>query len=240
MMRIRFLLPALMIPFLVFSQDIPKKIPAEQVDDTTHTFVKIWNLTEDFAVMRDKKIDTMMTAFQIYDPVFSNSISNSFLGNMGLQTRNNLYFNKEKQPDYFFIRPLIPYLYTPENNTYFNILKPFTLVEYFSTIGNKQKREEFFHAIHTQNITPFLNLGFDIRLVGSEGLYSWQKSKLTSFNLFGSYTGKDYSFHTSFHVNNQSAQEMGASLMTASFLMRTRMNVLMRLTWMKQSQKSKT
>jgi hypothetical protein len=107
------------------------------------------------------------------------------------------------------MRPYTPYLYTPENNTYFNITKPFTLLEYFSSAGSKQKREDIFHAIHTQNLTPFLNLGFDIRLLSSAGLYSWQKSKLTNFNLFSSYTGHDYSFHTSFHVNNSSAEENG-------------------------------
>ncbi|KPL12369.1 MAG: hypothetical protein AMS26_18175 [Bacteroides sp. SM23_62] len=199
----------MLIPFFTYPQETPEENMASEPVDTTQAFVKIWNLTEDFAVMRDKKIDTMKTQFQIYDPVFSNSIANAFLGNTGLQTQNLIYFNQEKQPDFFFMRPYTPYLYTPENNTYFNITKPFTLLEYFSTAGNKQKREDIFHAIHTQNLSPFLNLGFDIRLLSSAGLYSRQKGKLTNFNLFGSYTGHDYSFHTSFHVNNTSAEENG-------------------------------
>ena len=209
MMQIRFLIIALMVPFLAFSQEIPEDNLINEPVDTTKTFVKIWNLSEDFAVMRDKEIDTMKTQFQIYDPVFSNSIVNTFLGNTGLQTQNKIYFNREKQPDFFFMRPYTPYLYTPENNTYYNIIKPFTMVEYFSTFGDKQKREDIFHAIHTQNLTPFLNLGFDIRLISSAGLYSRQIAKLTNFNLFGSYTGHDYSFQTSFHVNNSSAEENG-------------------------------
>jgi hypothetical protein len=209
MMRIRFLVMAMLFPFLAYSQAIPEGIDTIQPVDTTKTFVKIWNLIEDYAVMRDKEIDTMKTQFQIYDPVFSNSIANAFLGNTGLQTQNLIYFNQEKQPDFFFMRPYTPYLYTPENNTYFNILKPFTIVEYFSTFGNKQKREDIFHASHTQNLTPFLNLGLDIRLLSSGGAYSRQKAKLTNFNLFSSYTGHDYSFQTSFHVNNSSAEENG-------------------------------
>jgi hypothetical protein len=208
-MRIRFLLIALMVPFFVFSQEIPEESMINKSVDTTKAFVKIWNLIEDFAVMRDKQIDTMKTQFQIYNPVFSNSIANAYLGNMGLQTQNLIFFNREKQPEFFFMRPYTPYLYTPGNNTYFNILKPFSLLEYSSTFGNKEKREDIFHAIHTQNLTPFLNLGFDIRLLSSGGLYSRQKAKMTNFNLFGSYTGHDYSFHTSFHVNNASAEENG-------------------------------
>ncbi len=209
MMRILSLLTALILPYLAFSQEIPEENLISERTDTTKAFIKIWSLTEDFAVMRDKEIDTMKTQFQIYDPVFSNSIANAFLGNTGLQTQNLIYFNQEKRPGFFFMRPFTPYLYTPENNTYFNIIKPFTLLEYSSTFGNKEKREDIFHAIHTQNLTPFLNVGFDIRLLSSGGLYSRQKAKLTNFNLFGSYTGHDYSFHSSFHVNNSSAEENG-------------------------------
>ena len=209
MMRILSLTTALILPFLAFSQEIPEENLISERADTTKAFIKIWNLTEDFAVMRDKEIDTMKTQFQIYDPVFSNGIANAFLGNSGLQTQNLIYFNQEKRPGFFFMRPYTPYLYTPENNTYFNIIKPFTLLEYFSTAGNKEKREDILHAIHTQNLTPFLNVGFDIRLLSSGGLYSRQKAKLTNFNLFGSYTGHDYSFHTSLHVNNSSAEENG-------------------------------
>jgi hypothetical protein len=209
MMRILSLLTALILPYLAFSQEIPEENLISERTDTTKAFIKIWSLTENFAVMRDKEIDTMKTQFQIYDPVFSNSIANTFLGNTGLQTQNLIYFNQEKRPDFFFMRPFTPYLYTPENNTYFNIIKPFTLLEYSSTFGNKEKREDIFHAIHTQNLTPFLNVGFDIRLLSSGGLYSRQKAKLTNFNLFGSYTGHDYSFHSSFHVNNSNAEENG-------------------------------
>lgn len=209
MMRIRFLIMALMLPLLSFSQEIPEGNKTHEGVDTTKAFVRIWNLTEDFAVMRDKAIDTMKTQFQVYDPVYRNSIANAFLGNTGLQTRNLIYFNQDQHPDFFFLRPYTPYLYTPEKNTYFNTLKPFTLLEYFSTFGNKQKREDIFHAIHNQNLSPFLNLGFDIRLLSSAGQYSWQKARMGNFNLFGSYTGHDYSFHTSFHVNNASAEENG-------------------------------
>lgn len=208
-MRSQSLIMALLFPILAFPQAMPEAARINEPADTTKAFIKIWNLTEDFAVMRDRKIDTMKTQFQVYDPVFSQSVASAFLGNTGLQTRNLIYFNEEEQPDFFFMRPYMPYLYTPEQNTYFNITKPFTLLEYSSTAGNKQKREDIFHAIHTQNLTPFLNLGFDIRLLASGGQYSRQKSKLTNFNLFGSYTGHDYSFHTSFHVNNASAEENG-------------------------------
>ncbi len=191
------------------SQDMPEGMNIQAKQDTVPNFVKTWIMAEDFTVMLNHEMDTAQTGFQVSSPVYRNSISQAYLGNIGLQTRDNLYFNRNLQTDYFFLRPFTSYLYTPENNVYYNITKPFTLLEYFASTGDRQKREEIFHAIHTQNITPFLNMGFDIRFLGSEGTYLRQKSKFNSVSLFGSYTGKDYSIHSSFHMNTQNAQENG-------------------------------
>ncbi len=177
--------------------------------DTTPAFVRTWTMAEDFTVMEDYRMDTAQTGFQVSSPIYKTSISQAFLGNVGLQTRDNLYFNRSLQPEYFFLRPFIPYLYTPDNNVYYNITKPFTLLEYFTSTGDRLKREEIFHAIHTQNVSPFLNLGFDLRLLTSEGSYLRQKAKFNSFSFFGSYTGRDYTVYSSFHVNSQNAQENG-------------------------------
>ncbi len=177
--------------------------------DTTPNFIRTWIMKEDFTVIQDHIMDTAQTGFQISNPIYKTSISQAFLGNMGLQTRDNLYFSRELKPDYFFLRPFAPYTYTPENNVFYNITKPFTILEYFSSTGRKESREETFHAAHTQNINPYVNIGFDIRLLGSGGSYLRQKSKFNSVSLFGSYTGHDYSLYSSFHVNTQNAQENG-------------------------------
>jgi len=177
--------------------------------DTAPAFVRTWRMAEDFTVMQDYDMDTMQTGFQKFSPVEKTSISQAFLGNIGLQTRDNIYFNRGNYPEFFFLRPFSPYLYTPEKNVFYNITKPFTILEYFTTTGDRLKRGELFHATHTQNITPYLNMGFDIRLLSSEGAYLHQKSKFNSFSFFESYTGNDYSVLTSFHVNTQSAQENG-------------------------------
>ncbi len=177
--------------------------------DTTPNFIRTWTMTEDFTVMRDHLMDTAQTGFQVSNPIYKTSISQAFLGNIGLQTRDNLYFSQEMKPEYFFLRSFAPYISTPENNVFYNITTPFTILEYFSSTGDRLKREETFHVVHSQNINPFINLGFDVRLLGSEGSYLRQKSKFNSVSLFGSYTGKDYSLYSSFHINTQSAQENG-------------------------------
>ncbi len=202
MKQIRILILALAVPYLALSQEVP---------DSTPAFVKTWILTEDFTTIQDFHFDTIQTGFQIFNPVYRNSISNAYLGNLGLQSRNNLYFNNDRQPGFFFLSPYIPYLYTPEKTMYYNITKPFTMLEYYttSTGGVKEEKEEVFHAVHTQNINPYLNMGFDLRLLSSGGKYANQKGKVTNFTFFGSRTGKDYTVHSSFHFNGFNAQENG-------------------------------
>ncbi len=181
-------------------------------------FVRTWTMAEDFTVLEDYRMDTAQTGFQVDNPVFKTSISQAFLGGHALQTRNNIYFNREIQPEFFFLRPFSPYLYTPQNAVFYNITRPFTLLEYYASTGDRLKREETFHAIHTQNVTPFLNLGFDLRLMAAEGIYLRQKAKFNSFTMFGSYTGNDYSIYSSLHVNRQNAQENGGIRNDSLFL----------------------
>jgi hypothetical protein len=206
------LILVLIIPLLGFSQEesTEPQENQEEADTTAPAFVKTWRLVEDFTTIQDFHFDTLQTNFQIFHPVYRNSISNAYLGNLGLQSHNNLYFNDDRQPGFFFLRPYIPYLYTPEKTTYYNITKPFTMLEYYTTFGGeKEEREEVFHAIHSQNINPYLNLGLDLRLISSGGKYNNQKGKVTNFMFFGSYTGMDYSLHSSFLYNGLNAQENG-------------------------------
>jgi hypothetical protein len=218
MKNLVFLLILLLIPAMEYAQDFQELEPPPVIIDTVPKFVKTWIMTEDYTVMEDIRMDTAQTGFQNSYPIYKNSISQSYLGNLGLQTQDNLYFNNGIQPEYFFLKPFSPYMHTPENNVFFNITRPFTLLEYFASTGDRQKREEMFRALHSQNITPFFNMGFDIRLLGSEGTYLWQKSKFNSVSLFGSYTGNDYSIYSSFHINTQTAQENGGLLNDSVFL----------------------
>ncbi len=211
------LLILLLFQVMAFAQEPEEESPVIRKKDTVPNFVRTWIMTEDFTVVEDYRMDTAQTGFQVSNPIYKKSISQSFLGVVGLQTRDNLYFNINDQPDYYFLRPFSPYLYTPEKNVYYNITTPFSLVEYCASTGDRKKREEIFRVIHSQNITPFFNMGLDIRFIGSEGSYLRQKAKFNSVNLFGSYTGNDYSIYSSFHLNTQTAQENGGLLNDSTF-----------------------
>jgi hypothetical protein len=183
--------------------------PVTEVD-TTPAFIKTWRLVEDFTTMEDFTFDTAQNTFQIYNPLYRNSISNAYLGNLGLRGQNKLYFNDDPGTGFLFLQSYAPYLYTPEKNMYYNITKPFSMLEYYTSTGmQKEQKEEVFHGIHSQNVNPFINVGFDIKLVSSGGLYKNQQGKLSHFSLFGSRTGKDYTVHSGLHFNGLFAEENG-------------------------------
>ncbi len=224
MQKILLLILILTLPLLVHSQPRGRQQPGSEgmrprmdsppdiltEPDTTPAFIKTWRLEEDFTTMIDYSFDTLQNSFQLYNPVYRNSISNSYLGNLGLQSRNNLYFNQDQKTGFLFMHSFLPYLYTPENTMYYNITKPFSMLEYYTTTGvTKQEREEIFHGTHSQNVNPFINVGFDIKLTSSGGMYSNQLGKMTNIALFGSRTGKDYSVHSGLYYNGINAQENG-------------------------------
>ena len=95
--RISFIL-LMAIPCLIYSQELEltDTRAAQEAADTAPAFVKTWRLVEDFTTVQDFYFDTLQTNFQIFHPVYRNSISNAYLGNLGLQSRNNLYFNEDQ------------------------------------------------------------------------------------------------------------------------------------------------
>jgi len=177
--------------------------------DTTAAFVRTWVLTEDFSLQKDILLDTVKTGLQVYNPVFKNSICNSYLGNIGLPVKNNILYWNEEKTNYLFLQPFAPYLYTHENNVYFNVRKPYSLLGYTTAITTKIKREETFHALHTQNVTPFFNFGARIKIGTSEGQYLNQAAKNSHFRAWSSYYKGDYSMHSSMVRNSFRITENG-------------------------------
>jgi len=184
-------------------------IPDSIEIDTTIVIVRTWVLSEDFSLEKDILLDTTKTGLQVYNPVYKNSIINSYLGNIGLPVKNNLLYWNEKKINYLFLQPFSPYLYTHDNNIYFNVRKPYTVLGFTSAVTTKEKREEIFQALHTQNVTPFFNFGAGIKIGTSEGQYSNQASKRSHFRGWSSYSKGDYSMHSSLIRNTFRNTENG-------------------------------
>jgi hypothetical protein len=193
-------------------------VTAAEKPDTTAPIVRIWQLKDDYSRLENYRLDTMQTSFQIYNPVMKQSFSSAYLGNLGLAARGNLYFENKNEVRYLFLYPFRPYMVLPSDNVYYNVRKPFSVLEYSSAGQDKLKREQMVRVLHSQNINRFNNLGLDIRMSTSEGQYLNQKGKFTNFRFFGSHIKGDYSAHASLALNSFKSGENGGLLNDSLFM----------------------
>jgi hypothetical protein len=210
-------LPDKASPEILAQQKKEEAIQAS-VTDTTAPIVRTWQLKDDYSRLADYTLDTAQTSFQIFNPVMRNNICNLYLGNLGLAARTNHYFEIPADVRYFFLVPYKPYLASASDNVYFNVRKPFTVLEYSSTGQNKERRGQMVRVFHSQNFNPFLNGGFDIRLSSSEGNFSNQTAKLTNARFFSSYIKGDFSGHGSFAYNSFRINENGGIQDDSAFI----------------------
>lgn len=205
------------LPIRLYGQDRDTTAIVER-PDTASPIVRLWQLKDDYSRLENYWLDTMQTSFQVYNPVLKQSFSSTYLGNLGLAARSNLYFQNNKEIRFLFLHPYSPYVVLPSDNVYYNIRKPFSILEYSTTVKDRKKREQLIRAFHSQNINRYNNLGLAIRIGSSEGQYLNQKAKLTNFRFFGSHIKGDYSAHASLALNSFKSSENGGLLNDSLFM----------------------
>jgi hypothetical protein len=160
-------------------------------------------------------IDTGLVNFENYSPLYQIRSPKIGLGNLGLAERN-LLFEPSKTIGFDVGEHFLDaYLFTPEDVQYYRARVPYTNLSLYGW-GAK---EQYFKVIHTQNINPQLNVGFNLNFIGSNGFYprqggsdftgglfSWYESKSKRYNLLANYT-----------FNNLKAPENGSVLNDSIF-----------------------
>ncbi len=176
-----------LIPLLTFS-----------AGDTIPVIVS-WKLSDDLSEINFYEIDTSLENFQHYDIIRQKSVSNTFLGNPGQANISNIYILREKSPVIFY-NSYASYLLLNKNINFYNTRKHFTSLNYFSN-GSKTIGENWMKITHTQNINPYLNFGFEYRLISSKGQYQQQNTRNNSMAFFSSYNKLRYSIHATYNYN---------------------------------------
>jgi len=178
-----------------------------QVSKDTIPVIYSWTLENYYSQTTSAEVDTNLSGFHVYDPQYKKSFSNSFLGNLGTATISNIFTDRyDEEP--FFINTFLPYLYTTKNTRYFNTRKQFTNLTFIFDRLNRPD-EESFNVIHTQNLSPKLNITLQYDNISARGQYRLQKVKKNSFRLAGSYSGRKYTFHASGNLNYYMGHENG-------------------------------
>jgi hypothetical protein len=166
----------------------------------TSKFIKV--TTE--ALLRDSTqlfpIDTTLTNFENYSPLFQpRSPKISLAATMGQATRSLLFEPPKTIGFDVGLHALDTWMLTPQDIKYYNARVSYTLLNMY-TAGSS---EQVFKALHTQNIKPNWNVGFNLNFVGSRGFYAsnrvlgqnvsnvngalftWYESKSKRYNLLG-------------------------------------------------------
>ncbi|GAB3936124.1 putative porin [Mucilaginibacter myungsuensis] len=161
-------------------------------------------------------LDTTLTNFENYSPLFQPRKPKIGLGSLGLAQRD-LLFDPEKRLGFDVgVHFLDAYMLTPQDIQYYAARVAYTNLQLY-TGGTK---EQVFKATLAQNVNPNLNIGFNFNLIGSRGFYNRQNVSDLNAAIFSWYQspGKRYNLLTNFFFNNLKTPESGGILNDRVFI----------------------
>jgi len=133
----------------------------------TSKFIKVTNER----LLRDSTqvfpIDTSLVNFENYSALYQPGDPKISLGHLGLDARDLLFTPSKNIGFDAGLHTLDIYMLHPEDLNYYKARVPYTLLS-LVTGGTK---EQVFKVIHTQNIKPNWNVGFNLNFLGSRGYY---------------------------------------------------------------------
>jgi Putative porin len=160
-------------------------------------------------------LDTGLTNFENYSPLYQPRSPKIGLGNLGLPERSLLFEPSHTIGFDVGQHFLDAYLFTPQDVQYYKARVAYTNLSLY-TSGTK---EQIFKAIHTQNVNPQLNVGFNLNFMGSKGFYPQQAGGDLNAAFFTWYESKSkrYNLLANLIFNNLKAPEGGSILNDSVF-----------------------
>ncbi len=181
----------------------------EKKENEIFPYVGSWKLSEYGAFQDSAKLDTLIDEFQIYHPVFKNSITSSYLGNYGTPALNNDFFGRSSNVDFFFLKSRESYLLSPATIQYYNTRTPYTRLDFSQSENRTIKNETRFNVFHSQNVNPNLNFTLRMNIAKSAGQYTAQESKNNFITLYSSYNSDNLNIYSGFISNTVKDNENG-------------------------------
>lgn len=171
--------------------------------------IRTWNLTGFGADMEETELDTALNFFQVYDPIFQRSFSNTYTGNLGGAYLSDDYFSREPMSDFYFYRSFDAYAKFPESIRFFNTTTPYTLLDYSQSENKNVRSESRFNVYHSQNTNPKFNFSFLYDQARSTGHYQLQETKFHTIGFNTTYVSDRFNSHFNLLFNRHEAQENG-------------------------------
>ena len=155
--------------------------------------ILVWNSDKYFNSVIKTKLDTTFNDWYTEYPYFKEDVNASYLGTVGSAAQNYNYFKRRESEIAPFFSPYLTYTHTPEDMQFFNTKSPYTELAYWGTLlSYREKEESSVKILHTQNITPALNLSLLYQQWGAAGLLENEKTNNRTFAFTGNYLGKRY------------------------------------------------
>ena len=116
------------------------------------------------------------------------------------------------------------YIYSPENDIYYQVKVPFSEIVYF----NGPREEQEIRFIHSQNINDRLNIGVRFRRFSSGGFYQGQRNRQSNASVNFNYVSKDGRYKALGYgmINISESEENGGLIFDSTFTENTEPNRL--------------
>ena len=171
--------------------------------------IKTWKVGEQGSLVEKTELDTTLTFYHIYQPIYQKSISNTFTGNNGGAYLSNDFFNRTYNSDFYFTRSFDAYWLTPSQIRYFNTTTPYSVLDYSQSENRLKKNETRFNVFLTQNVNKKFNFGFIYNQTKSQGQFLNQLNKFHNLGLTTSYISNNFLSHSNIIFNRLQGEENG-------------------------------
>lgn len=138
-------------------------------------------------------LDTTFNDWYTEYPFFKEDVNATYLGTIGSASQNYNYFKRRESEVSPFFSPYLTYTYMPDDLQFYNTKSPYTELAYWGTLFSyKEKEESSVKFLHTQNITPALNIQMMYQQFGAAGLLEKETTNNRTLTFTGNYLGKRY------------------------------------------------
>lgn len=169
-----------------------------------------WHTDTYFNKLKRAKIDTTFNDWYTEYPFFKEDVNATYLGVIGSPTQNYNFFRRNEMDIVPFYAPYLTYSYIPETMPFYNTKTPHTVLAYWGTLFSySDKEESSMKFLHTQNITPSLNLQMEYHMYGGRGLLTNEGTNNRTFTITGNYIGERYVANGGFISNSIIRNENG-------------------------------
>lgn len=167
-----------------------------------------WNISRDYNRVEIQPLDTTLTDWRIDYPFYKDGVGDIAQGALGQASMPLDYFKRPQYFEFDFASPYYAYIYNMENVDFYNSKRPLIRLTYLES-GQKRFREENFHIMHAQNISPSTGFNVSYKARGTRGQYVWSRTKNHNLAVAFNHTGKRYAIHAAYYNNHIEKQENG-------------------------------